>query len=714
MSVRVVKRGASAPLGAIACSDGVNFSVFSKNATLVELLLFDDENSPQPAQVIALDPNPHRTYHYWHVFVPELEPGQVYAYRAQGPFAPERGFRFDGEKMLLDPYGLAVAVPDGYDRGAARRPGDNAAVAMKSVVADPGRYDWEGDLPLQRPFAETVIYELHVRGFTRHPSSGVASVKRGTYAGLIETIPYLKDLGITAVELLPVFQFDPQDAPEGRVNYWGYQPVSFFAPHHAYSSRKEPLGVLDEFRDMVKALHRAGIEVILDVVFNHTTEGGRDGPTLCYRGLANDFYYVLEADKSRYADYTGCGNTLNANQPIVRRLIQDSLRYWVIQMHVDGFRFDLASILARDEAGRPLPNPPVLWDIESDPLLAGTKLIAEAWDAAGLYQVGSFVGDTWQEWNGRFRDDVRRFLRGDNGSMSRLATRVLGSPDIYGHEEREAEQSINFVTCHDGFTLNDLVSYDHKHNEANGENNRDGSDDNLSWNCGAEGPTDDAAIEALRNRQVKNFFALELLAAGTPMLLMGDEVRRTQRGNNNAYCQDSDLSWFDWSLLERHADIHRFVKSLNAFRQRRDVVAEEGKLSLNQLLQRARIQWHGVALNHPDWSEHSHTLAYTLRSLRARFLIHGMLNAYWKPLTFELPPVPPESQQPWRRCIDTALASPDDFHGWEKAPSVTQTTYVVQPRSLVFLVLPLHAAVEDVSQASIVAARDRKRDEAVA
>ena len=403
------------------------------------------------------------------------------------------------------------------------------------------------------------------------------------------------------------------------MNYWGYQPVSFFAPHHAYSSRKEPLGVLDEFRDMVKAFHRAGLEVILDVVFNHTTEGGPDGPTLCYRGLANDFYYILEKDKSRYADYTGCGNTLNANQPIVRRMIQDSLRYWVTQMHVDGFRFDLASILSRDEAGRPLPDPPVLWDIESDPLLAGTKLIAEAWDAAGLYQVGSFVGDSWQEWNGRFRDDVRRFLRGDNGSVTRIATRLLGSPDIYGHEEREAEQSINFVTCHDGFTLNDLVSFNHKHNEANGENSRDGSDDNLSWNCGAEGPTDDPAVEALRNRQVKNFFVLELLAAGTPMLLMGDEVRRTQQGNNNAYCQDSEISWFDWSLLERHADIHRFVKALNAFRQRRDVVREEAALSLNELLRRARIEWHGVALDRPDWGDHSHSLAFTLQSLRARY-----------------------------------------------------------------------------------------------
>jgi len=698
MNASVLKYGSSAPLGATVHPGGVNFSVFSKNASQIELLLFNDASAARPAQVLSLDAHRNRTYHYWHLFVPGLKPGQVYAYRAHGPFAPERGFRFDGEKMLLDPYGLAVAVPEAYDRAAASRPGDNTAVAMKSVVADPGRYDWEGDLPLKRPFAETVIYELQVRGFTRHPNSGVASAKSGTYAGLIEKIPYLKDLGVTAVELLPVFQFDPQDAPQGRVNYWGYQPVSFFAPHHAYSSQKEPLGVLDEFRDMVKALHRAGIEVILDVVFNHTTEGGRGGPTLCYRGLANDFYYILDNDKSRYADYTGCGNTLNANQPIVRRLIQDSLRYWVTQMHVDGFRFDLASILSRDEAGSPLPNPPVLWDIESDPLLAGTKLIAEAWDAAGLYQVGSFVGDTWQEWNGRFRDDVRRFLKGDNGTVSGVAARLLGSPDIYGHEEREAEQSVNFITCHDGFTLNDLVSYNHKHNEANGEDNRDGSDDNLSWNCGVEGPTDDPAIEALRNRQVKNFFALELLAVGTPMLLMGDEVRRSQRGNNNAYCQDSNISWFGWSLLKRHADIHRFVKALNAYRQRRDVTSEGTTLSLNQLLRRAQIEWHGVALNRPDWSEHSHSLAFTLQSLRAHFLMHGMLNAYWEPLTFELPPVPVESRQPWRRCVDTALASPDDFCPRATAPFVERESYVVQPRSVVVLVLPLHAAAERVAQ----------------
>jgi glycogen operon protein len=689
MSVLVAEARRTAPLGATVVDGGVNFSVFSKNATRIELLLFDDERATRPATVIPFDARLHKTYHYWHTFVPGLAPGQLYAYRADGPFAPERGWRFDRQKVLLDPYGLAVAVPPTYDRRAAMQPGDNAQTAMKSVVADPTRYDWEGDAPLRRPFVETVIYELHVRGFTKHPSSNVSPLKRGTFAGLIDKIPYLQDLGITAVELLPVFQFDPQDAPAGRVNYWGYQPVSFFAPHHAYSSQTGPLAVLDEFRDMVKALHRARIEVILDVVFNHTTEGGADGPTLCYRGLANEFYYILQQDKSRYADYTGCGNTLNANQPIVRRLIQDSLRYWVTEMHIDGFRFDLASILSRDDTGHPLPNPPVLWDIESDPVLAGTKLIAEAWDAAGLYQVGSFVGDTWQEWNGLTRDDLRRFIKSDNRSVSGVATRLLGSPDIYGHEEREAEQSINFVTCHDGFTLNDLVSYSHKHNEANGENNRDGSDDNLSWNCGAEGPTDDPAIEALRNRQVKNFLVLTMLAAGTPMLLMGDEVRRTQRGNNNAYCQDTDISWFDWTLLERHADIHRFVKLLNAFRQRREIVAGEGRLTLNELLRRVRIDWHGVRLHQPDWSEHSHSLAFTLTSLHARYLLHGMLNAYWEPLTFEVPPRPAGSDRGWRRIVDTALASPDDFTPWDAALVMPRESYLVHPRSMAFLMLPL-------------------------
>ena len=694
---RIVDVGHAAPLGATVGPSGVNFSIFSRSATAIELVLFDEAGASRPAETIRLDARKHRTYHYWHAFVPGLRPGQIYAYRAEGPFAPERGLRFDRDKVLLDPYGLGVAVPEAYDRAAAARPGDNAAVAMKSVIVDPAAYDWEGDAPIRRPFVQTVIYELHVRGFTRNPNSGVCCARQGTYAGLAEKIPYLKDLGITAVELLPVYQFDPQDAPGGRPNYWGYQPISFFAPHHAYGSQKSPLAVIDEFRDMVKAFHRAGIEVILDVVFNHTTEGGAQGPTMCYRGLANEFYYTLESDKSRYADYTGCGNTLNANQPIVRRLIRDSLRYWVSEMHVDGFRFDLASILSRDELGRPQPNPPVLWDIESDPELAGTKLIAEAWDAAGLYQVGSFVGDAWHEWNGRFRDDVRGFLKGNNYSVSAVAARLLGSPDMYAHENREPEQSINFVTCHDGFTLNDVVSYNDKHNEANGEQNRDGANDNQSWNCGVEGPTDDPAIEALRERQIRNFFALALLSTGTPMLLMGDEVRRTQDGNNNAYCLDNELNWFDWDLVERHSGIRRFVKLLNEFRQQRDVVRQDTALTLNQLLSRARIEWHGVELHRPDWSDRSHSLAFTMQSLLARFAVHGMLNAYWEPLTFQLPPVPADSGRTWRRWIDTARPSPDDICSWTDAAAVTQTTYEVPARSMAFLALTLEDDSRDLT-----------------
>ena len=681
-----VRPGASSPLGATVASGGVNFSVFSKRASLVELLLFDGKDAHRPARIIPLDRARHRTYHYWHAFVPEIGAGQHYGFRAHGPFDPGRGLRFDPEKLLLDPYGVAVEVPERYSRAAARERGDNTALAMKSVVADLGRYDWEGDRPLRRPYAETVIYELHVRGFTRHPSSGVAPGRAGTYAGLIEKIPYLQELGVTAVELLPVFQFDPQDAPAGKLNYWGYSPVSLFAPHRGYSSRQDPLGPLDEFRDMVKAFHRAGLEVFLDVVFNHSAEGGADGPTFCFRGLENGVYYTLEQDRSRYANYSGTGNTLNANHTVVRRLICDSLRHWVEHMHVDGFRFDLASILARDESGHPIPQPPIIWDIESDPVLAGTKLIAEAWDAAGLYQVGSFVGDSWQEWNGRFRDDVRRFVKGERGTVTHVAKRLLGSPDLYGHEEREPEQSVNFITCHDGFTLEDLVSYDHKHNLDNGEENRDGADDNASWNCGVEGPTDDAAILALRSRQVRNLLTLLLVSVGTPMLTMGDELRRTQRGNNNAYCQDNELSWFDWSLLERHGDLHRFVKALLAFRAAREVVAEPVPLSLNQLLSRSRIDWHGIELGRPDWGESSHSLAFTVEGVGRRFRLHGMLNAYWEPLRFALPPAGEERSGPWRRWIDTSLPSPADIVAWEAAPEIVDGSYTVEARSVALLV----------------------------
>ncbi len=605
----------------------------------MELLFFDGVDDPRPSRVIRIEPSTNRTYHYWHVFVPGVQPGQIYGYRVDGPSDPAKGMRFDPGKVLLDPYGRGVVIPKSYTRSAAHDEGDNAGSAMKSVVVDSGAYDWEGDKPLNRPSSQTIVYEMHAAGFTRHPSSGVAEGRRGTFAGLIEKIPYLRQLGITAVELLPVFQFDAQDCPPGRVNYWGYAPVSFFSPHQAFSSRQDPLGPVDEFRDMVKALHRGGIEVILDVVFNHTAEGDHRGPTLSFRGLDNGIYYILEQDRAYYSNYTGCGNTLNANNPIVRRMIVDSLRYWVGEMHVDGFRFDLASILTRDASGHVLANPPVLWDIESDPSLAGTKMIAEAWDAAGLYQVGGFVGDSWKEWNGRFRDDARSFFRGEDGSVARFADRLLGSPEIYGHEEREPEQSVNFVTCHDGFTLNDLVSYDQKHNEANGENNRDGADDNRSWNCGAEGPTDDPEVEKLRNRQVKNFLTVTMLSLGMPMILMGDEVRRTQAGNNNAYCQDNEISWFDWTLVAKHADVHRFVTLLNARRLLRDVEHERQRMSLNQMLRQAKSAWHGVKLNRPDWSPSSRSVSFTAEIRKEKLLIHLILNAYWEALDFELPPV---------------------------------------------------------------------------
>jgi isoamylase len=676
--------GLSFPLGADLALGGANFSVFSKHATAAQLLLFDNVDDPEPSRVIDLDPRVNRTYHYWHAFVPGVTAGQLYGYRLAGPLDPVRGLRFDPNKLLLDPYGKCVARPARRSREAARTPGNNVATALKSVVVDSSAYDWEGDRPLGRPFAKTIIYEMHCGGFTRHPSSGVAPSKRGTYAGLVEKIPYLQDLGITAVELLPIFAFDEHDGPPGLGNYWGYQPLSFFAPHDGYSSRSTPLGAVDEFRDMVKALHRAGIEIIMDVVYNHTTEGNENGPTICFRGLANDTYYILPEDKSRYADYTGCGNTLNANESIVRRLILDSLRYWVGEMHVDGFRFDLASILSRDENGRPMASPPILWDIESDPILANVKLIAEAWDAAGLYQVGHFVGDSWKEWNGRFRDDVRAFLKGDNGTARGMACRLTGSPDIYEREEREPEQSINFITCHDGFTLNDLVSYDAKHNETNGEENRDGANDNLSWNCGVEGPSDEPEVERLRNRQIKNFLTMTLLATGTPMLLMGDEVRRSQGGNNNAYCQNNETSWFDWALVERHSDIHRFVKSLIALRLNRELPTERLDMTLAELLRRQPFQWHGVKLNAPDWSSESHTLVATVSLLDQPILLHLIINAYWAALEFEVPPRP-QPHQAWRRCVDTSCDPPEDISDWANARNLSGSTCVVQPRSVVIL-----------------------------
>jgi glycogen operon protein len=677
--------GRSYPLGATIVPGGANFSIYSRGASSVELLLFDRQSDPLPSRVVSLDPAVNRTYHYWHAFVPGAGPGLIYGYRVNGPWDPANGMRFDPTKLLLDPYGRAVAVPKDYSRQAI-------APAMKSVVVDPHVYDWEGDVPLRRPSSRTVIYEMHLRGFTRHPSSGVEDNLRGTYAGLIEKIPYLQKLGITAVELLPIFQFDPQDAPPGRINYWGYAPVSFFAPHHAYSSVSTPTGPVDEFRDMVKALHRAGLEVILDVVFNHTAEGDHNGPTIHFRGLDNSTYYLLETDRSRYANYSGTGNTLNANHPIVRRMIVDSLRYWVQEMHVDGFRFDLASILSRDSMGQPMLDPPVLWDIESDPALAGTKMIAEAWDAGGLYQVGTFAGDSWREWNGRFRDDVRSFFRGDEGSVAQVADRILGSPQIYGHKEREAEVSVNFITCHDGFTLNDLVSYNVKHNDANGESNRDGTEDNRSWNCGIEGPTADAAVDTLRNRQVKNLLTCTLLSLGMPMIGMGDEVRRTQHGNNNAYCHDSELSWFDWSLVAEHPDVYRFVNLLIERRLSHfSGDTHEGE-TLNQWLRESNKAWHGVRLNQPDWSTGSHSVALSAEFVNEGKLVHWILNAYGEPLDFELPDggvAGREWRRQWKRWIDTSLETPEDIVPWKDARPYTGPVYRVAPHSVVVLHAPI-------------------------
>ncbi len=676
--------GKSYPLGATVYPDGINFSLFSKNATFIELLLFDSPEAVSPYRIISLDEKRHKTFYYWHVFVRGLDHGQVYGYRVHGPYSPESGMRFDAQKVLLDPYARTTAGWKSYVREAAIQAGDNCAHALKSVAVDTRQYDWEGDEPLNIPYSTSIIYEMHVGGFTRNPNSGVAPEKRGTFAGLIEKIPYLKELGITAVELLPVHQFDEQDVAPGLKNYWGYSTMAFFAPHHSYSSRTDPMGPIDEFRDMVKALHRAGIEVILDVVFNHTAEGHHEGPTFSFRGLENSAYYILEDNPALYSNYSGCGNTLKANHEIVGRMIIDSLRYWVTEMHVDGFRFDLASVLARSRSGDPLQDPPILWAIESEPALAGTKIIAEAWDAAGLYQVGEFIGDRFAEWNGPFRDDVRRFVKSDENTVPTLAARIMGSPDIYPQPNREPNRSINFITCHDGFTLNDLVAYNEKHNEANQEDNRDGANHNFSWNCGIEGNTDHPAIEALRLRQMKNLLTIMFMSQGTPMLLMGDEVRRTQLGNNNSYCQDNNLSWFDWDTLDRHPDLLQFSQQLIAFTQALALFRQERILKVNYDPTYPYIIWHGVQLGQPDWEENSHSLAFSLCHPQAHETLHVMLNAYWQPLAFKLPPL--ESNQHWHQVIDTSRPSPEDIFSSGGARLISDDTYHVKDRTSVVLV----------------------------
>jgi glycogen operon protein len=672
--------GTSHPLGATANPAGVNFCVYSRRATGITLALFDQADDAQPRRSIRLDPTHNRTYHYWHVFVPGAETGQLYGYYADGPYEPDEGLVFDPQKLLVDPYALSVALPTAYSRPAATKPGDNTATAAKSVVVDPDAYDWEGDQPLKRDFDDSIIYELHVRGFTAHPNSGVAAPRRGTYGGLIDKIPYLEDLGITTVELMPVQQFDPQDAPSGLVNYAGYQPVALFAPHSLYSSRLDPLGPVDEFRDLVKAMHRAGIEVILDVVFNHTAEGGPDGPTLSLRGLDNLTYYLVDhRSPGTYDDYTGTGNTVNANDTIVRRLILDCLRHWVRDMHVDGFRFDLAAVLSRGEDGVPLKDPPILWDIETDPVLAGTKIIAEAWDAAGLYEVTTFVGDRWAVWNGAYRDNVRRFIKGDPGQAAAFADSLMGSALLFQLPGRDPTRSINFVTSHDGFTLNDLVSYNSKHNLINGENGRDGADSNDSWNCGVEGETDDPEVDRLRIQQIKNFLMTLLVSQGRPMLLMGDEVRRSQHGNNNPYCQDNQVSWYDWDLIAREAGLLRFVRDVLSFRQRSSIFTDRAFWGQPGS---ANVTWHGVELGRPDFSDVSHSVALELVHPESDEHLHITFNAYWKHLDFALPALP--AGQRWHRLVDTSRPSPLDVSD-PPIPLDGPGTYTVEARSVVLL-----------------------------
>jgi isoamylase len=673
------------PLGATVCPEGTNFSIFSASAHGMQIVLFDDPDDPSPVRTVTFDPARNRTSHYWHIFLPGIKPGQLYGYRADGPADPVSGQRFDRQKVLLDPYGRSVSVGRNYSRAAACVSGDNAATSMKSVVADLSPFDWEDDRPINRLYRDTVIYELHVAGFTRDPSSGVATSHRGTYLGVIDKIPYLQSLGITAVEFLPVYQFDASDAPPGLTNYWGYDPISFFSPHLAYGTKDDdPLGCLDEFRTMVKALHRAGIEVILDVVYNHTAEGKEDGPTLCFRGLENSFYYILGKDKATYADFTGTGNTLQANHSVVKRLILDSLHYWVTEMHVDGFRFDLASVFSRSTSGEPILNAPIIWEIDSDPVLAGTKLIAEAWDSGGLYQVGSFGQDKWKEWNGTYRDDVRSFVKGDPDTAWKLRERLIGSPDIYGVGDRPTSQSINFVTCHDGFTLNDLVSYNAKHNDSNRENGRDGTNANYSWNCGTEGPSTDPDIEYLRTRQIKNLFTLSLLSVGTPMLLMGDEIRRTQQGNNNAYCWDNEISWFDWNLCKPNAELLRFVQQIIQIRLRFDQGITGTPVPLEEYLRGAHIEWHGTKLHHPDWGRDSHSVAVSLHNHALNQVRYIAINSFWRPLEFELPTFVDASSR-WMRMIDTSLRSPLDVAKVGEGLEIDVPKYLVNPHSIIML-----------------------------
>jgi glycogen operon protein len=680
------------PLGATPNGHGVNFSIFAEHASTVELLLFEQHDDPYPFQIIRLDPSAHKTFGFWHIQIEGLPTRTHYAYRVDGPQdVHASGHRFNYNKVLVDPYAKGVTNAL-WDRVSACTPDDNVMSSMRGVVVELDDYDWEGDQPIGRPMSETIIYEVHVAGLTKSPTARAGNP--GTFLGVIEKIPYLKELGITAVELLPVFDFDEKEVlrfspvtNQPLMNYWGYSTVSFFAPHSGYCIDEEVGEHIREFRDMVKALHKAGIEVILDVVFNHTSEGNHLGPTINFKGFNNNIYYFLESyDKQYYTDFSGCGNTLNCNHPIVEKLILDCLEFWVQEMHVDGFRFDEGSVLTRGLDGAPMKYPPVIWQIELSEVLSNSKIIAEAWDAAGLYQIGYFPGYRWAEWNGRYRDTIRRFIKGTPGLIGDVAARIAGSADIYQTGGRLPINSINFVTCHDGFTLNDVVSYNDKHNDSNGEWNRDGNNDNDSWNCGVEGPTDNPDIERLRNQQVKNCTAILLLSQGTPMILGGDEIRRTQQGNNNAYCQDNEISWFDWSSLEQHQEIYRFFKQMIAFRKSHPVLHRSrfftGAVNTRGI---PDVAWHGCELHAPGWNDpEGRVLAFTMGGFAEDVDIHVMINMYWDNLDFDIYPLP--SNRRWYRAIDTSRASPEDIAEPGDEVLINGEKYYVNGRSVVVLI----------------------------
>jgi len=672
------RRGHCRPFGATPGPEGVNFALFSRHAERVHLVLFRDDPD-EPIAEFPLDPRTNKTGDVWHIFVCGLAVDIQYAYRVFGPYAPEEGHHFNPEIVVLDPYAPALAGAHQWGEADLQHGvvGGRPIRRCRVLYDD---FDWQGDVPLSTPMGETVIYELHVRGYTCSSTSKVR--QPGTFLGLCEKIPHLKSLGVTAVQLMPVLEFDELDhaarnpvTGEQLRNFWGYSPISFFAPKASYAV--EPGRQVNDFKEMVRTFHREGIEVLLDVVYNHTCEGNEEGPTIIFRGLDNSIYYMLD-NKGRYYNFAGCGNTFNCNHPVVRDLIIDSLAYLVAELHVDGFRFDLASILGRGRDGKVLKDPPLIRHIAEHPVLAGTKLIAEAWDAAGLHQLGKFPAwGRWAELNGFFRDDVRRFIRSSPNSTAALAKRICGSLDIYGDSSRHPYHSINFITSHDGFTLKDLVSYNEKHNWGNGEDNRDGCKHNLSWNCGHEGPADDPKIEALRSRQIRNFLTTLMISQGVPFISQGDEFGRTQQGNNNAYCQDNELSWIDWQLAKDNRDLLRFTRMIIALRKKYFALNREEFVN--------RVSWHGTKIGDPDWTGKSHTLAFQLHGWHSMPDLYVIFNAHWQWQRFFLPPH--DGQWNWKRLVDTRLPSPDDIlDEVDAVPLDPSDHYNAGPRSTVIAI----------------------------